>query len=354
MRKRFFFVTILLFIFCSPVFAQLTTVTATVIDPNGIPYAAGTISAVLIPSAPGGFRLNGQPYSGQVGPATLDSTGKFTINFGDVTLITPSAQWQITIDSNQGGIEPPLGTGGQTFVFTSTGTTISGSSVVNISASLNALAPKLTNITVGAGSVTSVAATAPIVGTPNPIVGAGTISCPTCAATGQTNVFGAFLQDFSASTMEIPEAAGFTTNADSTIGLDTTNNNVHLWVDSADSLAAAEASAIAANTIPKATDSTHSLLTASSLKDNGTTVTTTEPFGIGSTPPTACGSATGCLAFTEASTVGTPTAGQDYMRADSTAHSFLCSFNNAAETACGNGTVTSIASGRSYCHPARI
>ena len=130
--------------------AQFTTVTATVTDPNGIPYAGGTMSAVLVPGAPGGFRLSGQPYSGRVGPATLDSTGTFTANFGDVTLITPSAQWQITIDSNPGGIEPPLGTGGQTFTYTSTGTIISGSSPVNISTQLNALAPKLTNF--GGGS----------------------------------------------------------------------------------------------------------------------------------------------------------------------------------------------------------
>jgi hypothetical protein len=289
MLKRFLLFVALLF-GASPAFAQFTTVTATVTDSNGIPYAGGTMSAVLVPGASGGYTLSGQPYSGRVGPVTLDGNGKFTANFGDVTLITPgSPQWQITIDSNQGGIEPPLGTGPQTFTFTSTGTTISGSSVVNISASLNALAPKLTNITVGAGSVTSVAATAPIVGTPNPIVGAGTISCPTCAATGQTNVFGAFLQDFSAATMEIPESAGFTTNVDSTIGLDTTNNNVHLWVNSADSLAAAEASAIAANTIPKATDSTHSLLTASLATDNGTTFTYTGTGGI-SAPVVSTGS----------------------------------------------------------------
>jgi hypothetical protein len=476
MLKRFLLFVVFLF-GASPAFAQFTTVTATVTDPNGIPYAGGTMSAVLVPGASGGYTLGGQPYSGRVGPVTLDGNGKFTANFGDVTLITPgSPQWQITIDSNQGGIEPPLGTGPQTFTFTSTGTTISGSSVVNISASLNALAPKLTNFVAGGGTIGScgtvdaiayysaattltcdstfttnatgiltLTATVPAfdfvsgtnslliaaTGTSSAItsgggssivfdngappqlidlrstgsvhIGTGRLrvdgsvsigsSCNGAAATStggvcmtestsagwtptsnndyiradstlhnlvesinggaeklignvntaQTNVFGAFLQDFSAATMEIPEAAGFTTNVDSTIGLDTTNNNVHLWVNSADSLAAAEASAIAANTIPKATDSTHSLLIASSLKDNGTTVTTTEPFGIGSTPPTACGSATGCLAFTEASTVGTPTTGQDYMRADSTAHSFLCSFNNAAETACGNGTVTSIA-----------
>jgi hypothetical protein len=168
------------FIFPEGAHAQFTTVTATVTDPNGIPYGNGTMSAVLVPGAPGGFRLSGQPYSGQVGPFTLDSTGKFTANFGDVTLITPSAQWQITVNSNQGGIAPPLGTGGQTFVFTSSGTTISGSSPVDISASLNALAPKLTNITVGSGTVTSVSGTSPIVATPNPIIGTGSISCPTC------------------------------------------------------------------------------------------------------------------------------------------------------------------------------
>jgi hypothetical protein len=167
---------------------------------------------------------------------------------------------------------------------------------------------------------------------------------PAFVQTSQTNVYGAFLQDFTAATMEVPEAAGFTTNVNSTIGNDTTNNNIHLWVNSADSLAAAEASAITANTIPKATNSTQSLLTASSLKDNGTTVTTTEPFGIGAVPPTACGTSTGCVALAEASTTGTPTAGQDYMRADSTSHSFLCSFNGVAEVSCGgSGTVTSIA-----------
>jgi hypothetical protein len=175
------------FLFAPSARAQFTTVTATVVDPNGIPYGAGTMSAVLVPGSSGGYTLSGRPYSGRVGPVTLDSTGKFTANFGDVTLITPgSPQWLITINSNQGGIEAPLGTGAQTFTFTSTGTTISGSSPVDISASLNALAPKLTNITIGAGTVTSVAATSPIVVTPSPITGTGTISCPTCSTSSST------------------------------------------------------------------------------------------------------------------------------------------------------------------------
>src|SRR5258708_5551501 len=159
MRKIFILALVLAgaFLFTPAAHAQFTTVTATVTDANGIPYAAGTMSAMLTPSAPGGFRLSGQPYSGRVGPATLDATGKFTANFGDVTLITPSAQWQITIDSNPGGIAPPLGTGGQTFTFTSTGTMISGGSV-DISTSLNALAPKLTNITLSGGTIAGIIA----------------------------------------------------------------------------------------------------------------------------------------------------------------------------------------------------
>jgi hypothetical protein len=134
--------------------AQFTTVTATVTDPNGIPYAGATMTALLVPASSGGYTLNNKPYSGQIGPVTLDSTGKFSQNFGDVTLITPaSAQWQITIDSGLATIQPPLGTGPQSFTFTSTGTTISGSSVVNISASLNALAPKLTNFITPNGGI---------------------------------------------------------------------------------------------------------------------------------------------------------------------------------------------------------
>ena len=52
-------------------------------------------------------------------------------------------------------------------------------------------------------------------------------------------------------------------------------------------------------------------------------------------PPAGC-PATGCIALTEAGSAGTPTAGVDYMRADSGSHAFLCSFNGAAEAACGS------------------
>ena len=184
MRKKFFIALVVAGAFLLSAVsarAQFTTVTATVKDTNGIPYAAGTMNAILVPSAPGGFRLSGQPYSGRVGPATLDSTGNFIANFGDVTLITPSAQWQITVDSNPGGIAPPFGTGSQTFTVTTSGTTISGSSVVDISATLSAAAPNLTNFTVS--GVATVTGTAPIVssGGANPA-----ISCATCVTAAST------------------------------------------------------------------------------------------------------------------------------------------------------------------------
>ena len=65
---------------------------------------------------------------------------------------------------------------------------------------------------------------------------------------------------------------------------------------------------------------------------NGTGVLIpTGSLGLGASPSTACGSATNCIAFNEAATAGTPTAGQDYFRVDSGAHKFLFSLNNGAE-----------------------
>lgn len=96
----------------------------------------------------------------------------------------------------------------------------------------------------------------------------------TTVYTDQSNVYGAFLQDFTSGTVEIPEAAGFTTNVNSTIGLDTTNNATHLWTNNADSVAASEAAVIAAGFLPKSTDATHGLLTAT-LCDEGVTTANT-------------------------------------------------------------------------------
>lgn len=160
-----------------------TAVSATITDPSGIPYANGTFSIQLIPTgnAPsvGGAAINGA-FNG-----SLSATGSFSISLWPNASITPaSTQWQFTICSNSGGIQPPLGTGTQ--CTPPTAITISGTAQV-LSTTLSNVAPKLTNfLTGGTGSVTSVAATSPIVATPSPIIGGGTISCPTCNTSGAT------------------------------------------------------------------------------------------------------------------------------------------------------------------------
>lgn len=142
------------FLFAPAARAQFTTVTGTVIDPHGIPYANGTMSATLVPATPGGWRLSGQPYAGQIPNTALDANGTFTATFGDNALILPAgSQWQFTVRSNQGGVPLPLGTGSQAFTVT---ITITGTSQ-DVSATLSAAAPALARFTSGTGTVTSVA-----------------------------------------------------------------------------------------------------------------------------------------------------------------------------------------------------
>jgi hypothetical protein len=123
-----------------------------------------------------------------------------------------------------------------------------------------------------------------------------------CVAVGQTNVYTAGLQDFTAATMEIPEAAGFTTNVNSTIGQDTTANAPHIWANSADALIASEAAGIVANTVTKSTDATHGLITASSMIDNGTNVTSTDTGGYIAPVFVSNGSTAGFIDFPQGTT----------------------------------------------------
>jgi hypothetical protein len=100
----------------------------------------------------------------------------------------------------------------------------------------------------------------------------------------------------------------------------------------------ATSATLAAGILPKGGGS-GACIAASSITDNGTTVSTTEPLsaasvstGSGCTP--AGTSATGGVCMTESTTTGwTPTAGFDYVRADSTTHKLLYSQNGGAEAA---------------------
>jgi len=328
--------------------AQFTTVTGTVTDANGIPYAGGTMSAILVPASSGGWRLSGQPYSGRVGPATLDSTGTFTAQFGSNAIITPAAsQWQITINSNPGGIAPPLGTGSQTFVVTMT---ISGASQ-NISVTLTAAAPNLTNFS-GAG--------------PTGITGAVTATHLTFATA--PNVIG----DVSGSAVTAGTGAiSFTASADGVTPLTIIQHSGTQSAPLIDVQGEIAAGLISAGITGfySITDSAvaHKLnmknpgvmpadaewdypITAGStgnflvsqggagtpmIWSTGCTFTLTgnlnctNSLSVG-TGPTACGAATGCIAFTEGAVAGTPTAGQSFIRATTT-HSLVTGVNGVAE-----------------------
>jgi hypothetical protein len=117
-----------------PAAAQFTTTSATVVDPNGIPYAQASIQANLIPPAGGGN------YNVAIAnAATADNAGHFTMNLADNLILVPGgSQWAFVICENPGAVIP-LGHGSVCF---NTKITIHGATQ-DISATLNALAPAL-------------------------------------------------------------------------------------------------------------------------------------------------------------------------------------------------------------------
>jgi len=126
--------------------AQFTTVTGTVVDPNGLPYSFGTIVPTLVTSA--SPTLNGFPYTPPTQPIGLDSTGSFTMQLGDNTVLLPAAtKWNFLVCSAVGTIQPAGGKGPVCFSLAAP-ITISGASQ-SISANLNAVALALSAITSG-------------------------------------------------------------------------------------------------------------------------------------------------------------------------------------------------------------
>jgi hypothetical protein len=120
MRDRLLFGFLLLLFSAFPVFGQggFTTVSGTITDPNGIPWADGSITAQFI--TPGGTAptLNGQPFTSTTASGLLGPTGSFTMRLGDNGVIacptSPCGTWQFTT-SIAPGVLPPLGKGPQSF-----------------------------------------------------------------------------------------------------------------------------------------------------------------------------------------------------------------------------------------------
>lgn len=82
--------SLLLLLLPSLLLAQTTTVTGTVVDPNGNPYFPGTVSAYIILNS-GQALPPGVPASGSIGPFPTTAGGNFS-----VTVASPLT-WQFTI-----------------------------------------------------------------------------------------------------------------------------------------------------------------------------------------------------------------------------------------------------------------
>jgi len=121
--------------------AQKTTVTATIVDPQGIPYANGSVSAQLVPAGVIAT-VSGAQIGGFVGPAATNDNGSFSMDLFSNPSISPAGTaWVFTVCNP--GVPSPLGFGN--VCFNSTPLTISGATL-DISSTLNALALPLTHL----------------------------------------------------------------------------------------------------------------------------------------------------------------------------------------------------------------
>ena len=123
---------------------NITTVNATIVDPNGLPYSNASVQAQLIPT---GITptINGQQVASFT-RATADVTGTFSMNLASNAVISPGGtQRQFTVNEAP-GIAPPAGTGPQQCTVVSV--SISGASQ-SVSSNINAGCPKLSNTPTG-------------------------------------------------------------------------------------------------------------------------------------------------------------------------------------------------------------
>jgi hypothetical protein len=166
MRDRLLSGFLLLLFAAFPAFGQggFTTVSGAIVDPSGIPWSGGTISAQFI--TPGGTTptLNGQPFTSTTASGLLGPGGTFTMRLGDNGVIacptSPCGTWQFTINIAP-GVLPPAGKGPQSFTVTTaincgtnTPSTCTSNSMT-ITATLVPV-PALTFTTSGGGGIVTV------------------------------------------------------------------------------------------------------------------------------------------------------------------------------------------------------
>ena len=169
--RRFLIASFLLCLFASAARSQggFTTVTGTITDPAGVKWSCGTISAQLITAGGAAPTLNGGGFTTQTSPVSLGcpttpgsgANGSFAMRLADSGVISPNnTTWRFTVNTT--GNAPPLGTGPQSFTFTtaincSTNTpSTCTSNQLDISTQLSALAPALGGSSGPSGSDASV------------------------------------------------------------------------------------------------------------------------------------------------------------------------------------------------------
>ena len=122
--------------------AQFTTVSGTVTDPNGLPYSNGTITATLVISATPVFTATNLPYTPPADPVGLNSAGSFVMQLANDTQLTPGGgRYTFKVCSAAGTVQPAGGTG--PVCFSVTNVNVTGASL-SITATLNAAALALT------------------------------------------------------------------------------------------------------------------------------------------------------------------------------------------------------------------
>lgn len=164
MRRKLFFALLILLATLVPLASHAQTVTivsATIVDPQGIPYANANITAIVVPPNGGVSPYVTATASPLIVPfyAHTDQNGAFSMGlFANASVTPASTHYSFNVNLSPGELLP-FGTGGQNF--TVTGITVSGATQ-NISANLNAVAPPLTHLLNG-GNVTVTAVASYIV-----------------------------------------------------------------------------------------------------------------------------------------------------------------------------------------------
>jgi len=127
--------------------AQFTLVSGTITDPNGLPYANGTINPVLVISGTPIITATNSPYTPPTGPIGLDATGSFTVQLANRASLTPGlSTWSFIVNCGAGCVPPAGGKGAVSF--TLTGVILAGATQ-SLSVALQAAAPALATASAG-------------------------------------------------------------------------------------------------------------------------------------------------------------------------------------------------------------